>query len=214
MKKPSSRPTSDDSPGAVAVPGSFADSPRPATYRSFEPEEPYDNLSNDGSVEESKQEEDGGDRGARISTNNVMIDENKTYIAEAYEVVDEEHEHGGLNNHNNGGHGTSKWYNQPSNRIILIVGIVFFACAVVGGIVALVVVLLRQQQQQPLPPSFAPTSMPTASLQESQQVACDFLGLPFSECIRTKTFYSDTDGRVQNGTTIPTEIGTLTMLTY
>ena len=101
MKKRSPRPTSDDSPGAFAVPGIHANSSRPAAYPSYQSEVPHDDVSNDDSVDESLHEEDGGDRSAQMMVRHNMIAENESYVAEAYQVLDEEGAHRGLENHPN-----------------------------------------------------------------------------------------------------------------
>jgi hypothetical protein len=104
-----------------------------------------------------------------------------------------------------------KWYQRPMYRWIW-VGSIFLACGLVVAVVVLVVVVNRPQSAAtsisvsptPVPPSLAP-----------ELNACNFLSVPdLTEC-RSKVKFESYDAVDKtSGSTIPSEIGLLTQLTY
>ncbi|KAI2492109.1 hypothetical protein MHU86_22445 [Fragilaria crotonensis] len=90
----------------------------------------------------------------------------------------------------------TKWY----QRRWITLGLALFACGLVVALVVMVVLLLRQ-------PSAAGTTTPSLA---SLAIACNFLSIPdVTDCQSTFSFSGST-----TGSTIPSEIGLLTQLTY
>jgi hypothetical protein len=96
-----------------------------------------------------------------------------------------------------------KWHQVPFCRAI-IVGNVLLILLLVVGIVVLVLFLTKTV-------GGTPTATPAPSL-ASEKIACDFIGQP-SLTVCRNTLRVDIDSTF-NGSTIPTEIGLLTQLTY
>ncbi len=109
-----------------------------------------------------------------------------------------------------------KWYQRRWINLILALS----ACGFVGVVIVLVVVLSRQaaaaSSSSLLPPTPAPTtgtpSTKAPISAESEQIACYFLSISnVTECRSTLRYNAE---KKPTGSTIPSEIGLLTQLTY
>jgi Leucine-rich repeat (LRR) protein len=101
-----------------------------------------------------------------------------------------------------------KWYCRPS---FLTAMIVLSVCIIVVAIVVPIVIMGQNGSTTDAPTIENNTTDPTQDQSTQIQIACNFLSIPnVTECRSTVTFDSDTT----TGSTIPSEIGLLTQLTW
>lgn len=99
-----------------------------------------------------------------------------------------------------------RWYRRPLYRCIGVGAV--FACVL---IVTVIVVVVPHFQK----PVEAPTVTTLITLEQLQQVACSFLSIPdLTKCRSTVAFGGSGVRNEATGSTIPTEIGVLTQLTW
>ncbi|KAI2507894.1 hypothetical protein MHU86_6552 [Fragilaria crotonensis] len=176
-----------------------------------------------GFADESKEEEEvpnyaGAPTNAHDS--NGITGERGLQIVEAQPVhdVDEEGSMIVAEAH----HVTIKWYQRPFYRWILVGSTLFTT-----GLIVVVIVLVTRPSAAPgssllQPPTLAPSEAspptPVPSLLTPEQIACNFLSTPNVTMCRSKVvFDSWNNGNIGDnttGSTIPTEIGLMTQLTY
>lgn len=189
------------------IPGAFAVAPSPNMATTA--------ISNASSYvssrafadEESKQEEEALNSSLADSSahNRSRINESDLYAVEAHRVPDEGDEERMIVAEAE--YVQVKWYQRPLYRWILL-GSVLFAFVLLGVVVVLVVVMVRPST----------SANPSSSSVQAEQIACNFLSRPnLTECRATTKFDSLHDPNnidITNGSTIPSELGVLTKLTY
>jgi hypothetical protein len=176
-----------------------------------------------GFVDESKEEEGVPNF---VGTTTSAHDSNRTtgesgsHIVEAHPVPDTNEEETMVVAEAH--HLTTKWYQRRFYRWIL-VGSTLFTC----GLIVVVIVLVTRPRaavssSSLSPPTLAPRKgsppTPVATSLTPEQIACQFLSIPnVTECRLKVMFDSWNDGNKGDkttGSTIPSEVGLMTQLTY
>ena len=116
-----------------------------------------------------------------------------------------------------------KWYQRPFYRWMFL-GLALFACCLVGAVVVLVVLVIRPSSAASSSSLTTPSTVPTVAPKSKKPtraptttadllVACKFLSVSNVPTCRSRLSFG-LDGGNTIGSTIPSEIGLLTQLTY